>query len=136
MGLAGFLFKMGAAPMHPWAPDVYEAAPMPVIACLSVAPKLAGLGILTKFLLVLHAYGQSAFDWQIIIRHFDHYDRKLLSPLAKEPQENDGIFLDSPIRIYPGGRCCFPPAGYPFHVILCCGLPVDELRGFRLPGLF
>src|SRR5690606_11402812 len=40
MGVSGFLFKMAAVPMQPWAPDVYEAAPMPVIALLSVAPKL------------------------------------------------------------------------------------------------
>lgn len=67
MGLSGFLFKIAAAPMHPWAPDVYQAAPMPVIAFFSVAPKLAGLGILTKFLLALHAFGQTAHDWQAII---------------------------------------------------------------------
>lgn len=67
MGLAGFLFKMAAAPMHPWAPDVYEAAPIPVIAYLSVAPKLAALGILTKFVLAIHLFGQSKFDWQVII---------------------------------------------------------------------
>ena len=67
MSLAGFLFKMAAAPMHPWAPDVYEAAPMPVIAFLSVAPKLAALGILTKFLLALHLFGQGVYDWQAII---------------------------------------------------------------------
>ena len=67
MGLSGFLFKMAAVPMQPWAPDVYEAAPMPVIAFLSVAPKLAGIGILTKFVLTLHFFGQSPFDWQIIL---------------------------------------------------------------------
>jgi NADH-quinone oxidoreductase subunit N len=67
MSLAGFLFKMAAAPMHLWAPDVYEAAPVPVIAFLSVVPKLAGIGILTKFLLAMHLFGQSLFDWQIII---------------------------------------------------------------------
>jgi len=67
MGLAGFLFKIAAAPMHPWAPDVYEAAPIPVIAYLSVAPKLAALGILTKFLLALHLFGQGEYDWQTVI---------------------------------------------------------------------
>jgi NADH-quinone oxidoreductase subunit N len=67
MGLAGFLFKMAAAPMHPWAPDVYEAAPVPVIAFLSVAPKVAALGILTKFLLALHLFGQGIYDWQAVI---------------------------------------------------------------------
>lgn len=67
MALSGFLFKMSAAPMHPWAPDVYQAAPIPVIAFLSVAPKLAAVGILTKFLLALHLFGQGVYDWQIII---------------------------------------------------------------------
>lgn len=67
MALSGFLFKMAAVPMHPWAPDVYEAAPMPVIAYLSVAPKLAGVGILTKFVLAMHLFGQGQYDWQIII---------------------------------------------------------------------
>jgi NADH-quinone oxidoreductase subunit N len=67
MSMAGFLFKIAAAPMHPWAPDVYEAAPIRVIAFLSVVPKLAGIGILTKFLLAMHLFGQSQYDWQIII---------------------------------------------------------------------
>src|SRR5690606_10824931 len=33
--LAGFCYKVAAAPMHPWSPDVYEAAPMPVVAFFS-----------------------------------------------------------------------------------------------------
>ncbi len=67
MALAGFFYKMTAAPFHPWAPDVYEAAPMPVIAFFSVVPKLAGLGVLTKFTLALNLFGQSHHDWQTII---------------------------------------------------------------------
>lgn len=65
--LAGFLFKVAATPMHLWAPDVYEASPMPVVAFFSVVPKLAGFGILTKFILALSAYGQSSFSWQFIL---------------------------------------------------------------------
>ncbi|HEU5146675.1 MAG TPA: NADH-quinone oxidoreductase subunit N [Chryseosolibacter sp.] len=67
MALAGFLFKMAAVPMHLWAPDIYEAAPMPVIAYLSVAPKVAALGILMKFILAMNAFGQNAFDWQLVV---------------------------------------------------------------------
>ena len=67
MTLAGFLYKIAAAPMHPWAPDVYEAAPMPVVAFLSVVPKLAGVAILAKFTLSINLFGQSNFDWQIIL---------------------------------------------------------------------
>ncbi|HEX9986213.1 MAG TPA: NADH-quinone oxidoreductase subunit N [Thermoanaerobaculia bacterium] len=41
--MAGFGFKLALAPFHPWAPDVYQGAPTPVAAWLSVAPKAATL---------------------------------------------------------------------------------------------
>lgn len=65
--LAGFLYKIAAAPLHPWAPDVYEGSPMPIVAFFSVVPKLAGVGILTKFMLTLNMFGQSVYDWQLIL---------------------------------------------------------------------
>ena len=40
--VAGFGFKVSAVPFHTWAPDVYEGAPTPVTAFLSVASKAAG----------------------------------------------------------------------------------------------
>jgi len=40
--LIGFAFKVSAVPFHQWAPDVYEGAPTPVTAFLSVASKSAG----------------------------------------------------------------------------------------------
>src|SRR5690606_14029556 len=67
LALAGFLFKMAVLPMHLWAPDVYQAAPMPVVALFSVVPKLAGLAVLTRFILAATAYGQSLIDWKAII---------------------------------------------------------------------
>jgi NADH-quinone oxidoreductase subunit N len=41
--MAGFGFKLALAPFHAWAPDVYQGAPTPVAAWLSVAPKAATL---------------------------------------------------------------------------------------------
>ena len=67
MVMAGFLFKISAVPMHPWAPDVYEGAPIPVVAFLSVAPKLAGITVLAKFVIASSIFGQSLYDWQAII---------------------------------------------------------------------
>jgi NADH-quinone oxidoreductase subunit N len=67
MTLAGFLYKIAATPMHPWAPDIYEASPMPVVAFFSVVPKLAGIGILIKFLSAINHFGPNIFDWQLII---------------------------------------------------------------------
>ncbi len=48
MILAGLLFKMTAVPFHLWAPDVYEATPVAVLAFLSVVPKLAAIGVVIK----------------------------------------------------------------------------------------
>ena len=47
--LAGFGYKISAAPFHMWTPDVYEGAPTPVTAFLSVGPKAAGLALMIRF---------------------------------------------------------------------------------------
>jgi NADH-quinone oxidoreductase subunit N len=41
--LAGLGFKMAAVPFHLWVPDVYEGAPTPVVALISVGSKMAGV---------------------------------------------------------------------------------------------
>ena len=51
--LAGFGYKISAVPFHFWTPDVYEGAPTPVTAYLSVAPKAAGFALLIRFFHVL-----------------------------------------------------------------------------------
>ncbi len=43
MIIAGIGFKLALPPFHQWAPDVYEGAPTPVAAFLSVGSKAAGL---------------------------------------------------------------------------------------------
>src|SRR5262249_25085347 len=47
--MAGFGYKISAAPFHMWTPDVYEGAPTSVTAFLSVGPKAAGFAILIRF---------------------------------------------------------------------------------------
>jgi len=47
--LAGLGFKIAAVPFHFWCPDVYQGAPTPVTALLSVLPKAAGLAIVLRF---------------------------------------------------------------------------------------
>ncbi|GIW47889.1 MAG: NADH-quinone oxidoreductase subunit N [Deltaproteobacteria bacterium] len=46
---AGFGFKIAAFPFQFWVPDTYEGAPTPFVAFLSVAPKVAGFGIIFRF---------------------------------------------------------------------------------------
>lgn len=50
MFLGGLLFKMTAAPFHLWAPDVYEATPSPIVALLSVVPKIAAFVVVVRML--------------------------------------------------------------------------------------
>ena len=44
----GFAFKTAAVPAHFWCPDVYQGAPTPVTALLSVAPKAAGFAVMLR----------------------------------------------------------------------------------------
>ena len=53
MILAGFGFKISAVPFHFWTPDVYEGAPTPVTAFVSVASKAASFAILVRFLVAV-----------------------------------------------------------------------------------
>jgi NADH-quinone oxidoreductase subunit N len=51
--IVGFGFKISAAPFHFWTPDVYEGAPTPVTAFVSVASKAASFAILMRFFLAV-----------------------------------------------------------------------------------
>jgi NADH-quinone oxidoreductase subunit N len=46
----GFLFKLGAAPFHMWAPDVYQGAPTPITAFMSAGPKAAAFAAFLRIL--------------------------------------------------------------------------------------
>ena len=48
----GIGFKISAAPFHFWTPDVYEGAPIPITAFLSIASKAAGFALLIRFIKV------------------------------------------------------------------------------------
>ncbi|MDZ4764173.1 MAG: NADH-quinone oxidoreductase subunit N [Chloroflexota bacterium] len=55
--VVGFGFKIGAAPFHFWTPDVYEGAPTPVTAFLSVASKAASFALIARFLVAVFPAG-------------------------------------------------------------------------------
>ena len=50
MIIVGFGFKISAVPFHFWTPDVYEGAPTPVTAFVSVSSKAASFALLLRFL--------------------------------------------------------------------------------------
>jgi len=66
LSLAGFGYKIAAAPFHMWAPDVYTGAPIPVTAFLSVGSKAAGFALLLRFFYPgLSALGDGG-EWKFI----------------------------------------------------------------------
>jgi NADH-quinone oxidoreductase subunit N len=61
----GFSFKIAAAPFHMWTPDVYEGAPTPMTAFMSVGPKAAGFAAFLRVLLV--AFPAFQADWSQLL---------------------------------------------------------------------
>ncbi len=62
--VAGIGFKISAAPFHQWTPDVYEGAPTPVIAFLSVGSKAAGFALAIRLLTT--AFPLITAEWQFV----------------------------------------------------------------------
>jgi NADH-quinone oxidoreductase subunit N len=50
--IAGFSIKMALVPFHMWAPDAYQASPIPITAFIAGIMKLAVLSALVKVLMV------------------------------------------------------------------------------------
>ncbi|MEP2023368.1 MAG: NADH-quinone oxidoreductase subunit N [Reichenbachiella sp.] len=61
----GIWFKLSLAPMHIWSPDVYEAGPTPIVAYISIVPKVAVLIFFTQFAISAQLDALS-FDWKMI----------------------------------------------------------------------
>lgn len=63
--LAGFAFKVAAAPFHMWSPDVYEGAPTPITLFFAGAAKVAAVAMLTR--VVIAGFPNAISQWQQII---------------------------------------------------------------------
>ncbi len=64
--LVGFGFKIGAAPFHTWAPDVYQGAPSPVTAYMASGIKAAGFAGLLRVFVVTFGPTYGA-DWRPMV---------------------------------------------------------------------
>ena len=49
MFLIGLVFKLSLVPVHTWTPDVFEGAPLPVTAFMSVVTKAGALAVFARF---------------------------------------------------------------------------------------
>ena len=63
--LVGLAFKISAVPFHMWTPDVYEGAPTSITSYFAVVPKVAGLAVLIKFMVI--PFSNILSEWQTII---------------------------------------------------------------------
>ncbi len=67
--MTGLGYKIASVPFHMWGPDVYEGAPIPVTAFLSVASKAAGFALLIRIFYL--GFGQitdlSTTNWTILL---------------------------------------------------------------------
>jgi NADH-quinone oxidoreductase subunit N len=64
---AGFGFKMAIVPFQMWTPDVYQGAPAPVAAFLSVGSKAAAFAVVLR--IFFEGFGPHTFvgdDWKIL----------------------------------------------------------------------
>tara|TARA_B100001057_G_scaffold290988_1_gene291032 strand:+ start:2514 stop:3923 length:1410 start_codon:yes stop_codon:yes gene_type:complete len=62
---SGLAFKVSAVPFHMWTPDVYQGAPTPITGFFALAPKIAAMGLLVRFL--FNSFGEIYIDWQQIL---------------------------------------------------------------------
>jgi NADH-quinone oxidoreductase subunit N len=62
--IAGLGFKIAAVPFHMWAPDVYEGAPTPITAFLSVGSKAASFAMLLR--VFLEGLPATSADWRLL----------------------------------------------------------------------
>jgi NADH-quinone oxidoreductase subunit N len=69
--IAGIGFKLALVPFHMWAPDVYQGAPTPITAFLSVGSKAAGIvafaRIFVNGLISFATDVMTPTDWGIIV---------------------------------------------------------------------
>jgi len=76
--IVGLGFKVAVVPFHMWTPDVYEGAPTPVTAFMSVGAKVGGFAALLRIMVIalpafvaniedLDAVGNIATAWQTVI---------------------------------------------------------------------
>ena len=63
--LVGFGFKMSAAPFQMWVPDVYEGAPTPMVAFLSVASKAAAFALVLRVFYI--GFDALEGDWWVLL---------------------------------------------------------------------
>lgn len=67
MLIAGFGFKVSLAPFHMWTPDVYQGAPTPVTAFMSIGTKAGAFAAFYRFFVMGIGEAQPVWGWALAI---------------------------------------------------------------------
>ncbi len=143
--LCGVGYKIASVPWHMWCPDVYEGAPTPFTAFLSVGPKAAGFALAVRFFWSAlagaplgHGGAHRGAVRLALARHprrvggGDHDAGESHGHRAEQPQTPARVFVDCPRRLRLDGPLCGLGGGRAERDDLPAGLPGDEPG--RLPG--
>src|SRR5712671_5620542 len=104
----GLFFKVAAVPFHQWAPDVYEGAPTPIAAYVSVASKTASFALLVRLFIWVFGGSQpmckgsslesrSLHSHGAISRHSHKPTSNACSPIRPSPTSATSSSASSPV---------------------------------------
>jgi NADH-quinone oxidoreductase subunit N len=65
--LVGMAFKSSAAPFHTWTPDVYQGAPVPVVAFMSVGTKVAAIAVFLRVFVLAFSAPAVHSRWSVLL---------------------------------------------------------------------
>jgi NADH-quinone oxidoreductase subunit N len=65
--LVGMAFKASAAPFHTWTPDVYEGAPVPVVAFMAAGTKVAAIAVFLRVFVVAFSAPAVYSRWALLL---------------------------------------------------------------------
>jgi NADH-quinone oxidoreductase subunit N len=65
--LVGMAFKASAAPFHTWTPDVYQGAPVPVVAFMAVGTKVAAIAVFLRVFVVAFSAPVAYSRWALLL---------------------------------------------------------------------
>jgi len=117
---AGLGFKIASVPFQMWVPDVYEGAPTPVTAYLSVASKAAGFAVILRiFYSALGAPAWLSLDWGMLFAVLSAVTMTLGNVMAL-PQANIKRLL---------GYSSIAHAGYIMMGLAVMGLAPGDILG-------
>ena len=85
--MAGVGYKIASVPFHMWSPDVYEGAPIPITAFLSVASKAAGFAMFIRLFYSSFQGLTESVNWSLMLAIVSALTMTV-GNLAALPQQN------------------------------------------------